>query len=33
MKLNIRVITKGSNTKPMGQQCPWVMDAPPEGHR
>ncbi len=30
MKLNIRVVTKGSNTKPMGHVCPWVMDVPPE---
>lgn len=30
MKLNIRVVTKGSNTKPMGNVCPWVMDVPPE---
>lgn len=30
MKLNIRVVTKGSNTKPMGSTCPWIMDVPPE---
>ena len=30
MKLNITVVTKGSNTKPMGHTCPWVMDIPPE---
>ena len=30
MKLNIRVVTKGSNTKPAGHQCPWIMDVPPE---
>lgn len=30
MKLNIRVVTKGSNTKPMGSICPWIMDVPPE---
>lgn len=30
MKLNIRVVTKGSNTKPAASQCPWIMDVPPE---
>lgn len=30
MKLNIKVISKGSNTKPMGHVCPWVLDVPPE---
>lgn len=30
MKLNIRVVTKGQNTKPYGSQCPWIMDVPPE---
>lgn len=33
MKLNIKVVTKGSNTKPMGSICPWVMDVPPETTR
>ncbi len=30
MKLNITVVTKGSNTKPAASQCPWIMDVPPE---
>lgn len=29
----ITVIKKGSNTKPAGHVCPWVMDVPPEGEQ
>lgn len=30
MNFRITVITKGSNTKPAGPTCPWIMDVPPE---
>jgi hypothetical protein len=30
MKVRISVIKKGSNTKPAGSVCPWIMDIPPE---
>ncbi len=30
MKLNIKVVTKGSQAKGAGSVCPWVMDIPPE---
>lgn len=30
MKLNIKVVTKGQNTKVAAHVCPWVMDVPPE---
>ena len=30
MKLNIKVVAKGSNTKPVGNTCPWIVDVPPE---
>ena len=33
MKLNISVVKKGSNTKPVESTCPWIMDIPPEGAR
>lgn len=33
MKLNIKVVTKGQNTKAMGSVCPWVLDVPPEAPR
>ena len=33
MKLNIKVVTKGSSSKPAGHQCPWIMDVPPEASR
>jgi hypothetical protein len=29
MKLNIRVITKANNTKPLDNACPWILDVPP----
>lgn len=30
MNVYINVVKKGSNTKPVGSTCPWVMDVPPE---
>ena len=30
MNTRISIIKKGSNTKPAGSVCPWVMDIPPE---
>lgn len=30
MNAHINVIKKGSNTKPAGNTCPWIMDVPPE---
>lgn len=33
MKLNIKVVTKGSQAKAMGSVCPWVLDVPPEAPR
>lgn len=33
MTTKITVVKKGNATKPMGHQCPWILDVPPEASR
>jgi len=33
MNTHINIVKKGSNTKPMGHVCPWVLDIPPEAEQ
>lgn len=33
MTNRITVVKKANATKPLGHQCPWILDVPPEGAR